>query len=121
MYKEFTSLFFLGFCHKQMHVCPYEAHAWTNHHYRIQLAMALQKAELTASNQNHLFSLYYATTIPLGISTLKALKPTKSFSSPPCPQRIRDISFNKPRRMTNDFDYSKVRNATTLDAENSAD
>lgn len=83
--------------------------------------MALQKAELTAPNRNHLFSLYYATTIPLGISTLKALKPTKSFSSLPCPQRIRDISFNKPRRMTNDFDYSKVRNATTLDAENSAD
>lgn len=58
---------------------------------------------------------------PLGISTLKALKPTKSFSSLSCPQRMRDISFNKPRRMTNDFDYSKVKNATTLDAENSAD
>lgn len=29
-----------------MHICPYETqHAWTNHRYRRQLAMALQKAE----------------------------------------------------------------------------
>jgi len=46
------------------------------------------------------------TIIPLGISTLKPLKPTKSFSFLTCPQRMKDISFNKPKRMTNDFDYS---------------
>lgn len=64
------------------------------------------KSRKTAPNWNHLFSLNYATTIRLGISTLKPLKPTKSFSSLPCPQRIRGISFNKLRRMTNGFDYS---------------
>lgn len=34
---------------------------------------------------------------------------------------MKDISFNKPKRMTNDFDYYQMRNATTLDAEHSAD
>lgn len=44
--KKFTSLPFLGFCHKQLHICPYKAqHAWTNGHYKRQLAMALQRAE----------------------------------------------------------------------------
>lgn len=52
-------------------------------------------------------------------SVLKPLKPSKFFSSLPCPQR--DISFNRSKWMTNDFDYSWVKNATTLDAEHSAD
>lgn len=40
------------------------------------------------------------TPIPLILFTVKLQKPTKSFSSLPCLQRMRDISFNKPRKMT---------------------
>lgn len=104
-----------------MHICPYKAqHAWTNHHYRRQLAMALQKA----GKLPQIEIIYSAETMPqpshLEFSPWSLWNPLNLSHLCHVPKEW-DISFNKPRRMTNDFDYSKVRNATTLDAENSAD
>lgn len=44
------------------------------------------KSIKTAPNCNHLFSLNYATTIPLGIFILKPLKPTNFLTSAMSPQ-----------------------------------
>lgn len=118
--KKFTSLSLLGFRHKQLHICPYKVqHAWTNGHYKRQLAMASQKAEKLPKVKSFT-QLKLCHNHPTWNLHPEASE-TKSFSSLPCPQRRRHVSFNKPKRMTNDFDYSQVRNATTLDAKNSAD
>lgn len=51
--------------------------------------MALQKAEKLPKIEIIYLSLNYARTIPLGISTLKPLKPIKSFSSAMSPKNER--------------------------------
>lgn len=82
-----------GLCHKQMHICPYKA----------QLPEPTLQPELYKQQKN-----------------CPKLEPTKSFSFLPCLQRT-ETFHSAHQGEQSDFHYSQVRNATTLDAKNSAD
>lgn len=81
----------------------------------------LHKKQKNCPKWNHLLSLNYAITIPLGISTLKPQKPNLSHLChvPKGGDTFHSISQRGWQMIL--IIISQVRNATTLDAKNSAD
>lgn len=95
MYKNFTSLSFLGFATNNCTFVPTKTqHAWNQWLLQEMTGCGLQKAEKLSILKLFTQLLTMLQPNSHGIATLKPLKLTKSFLSLPSPQRIKNTSFN---------------------------